>query len=65
MSKWLTSPGDDQCPYCETNYHQETGYYCWNCDSPLCTTCVVAAAEASQWLCPDCDTRKEDEEIQP
>jgi len=54
MSQWLTSGGGDQCPFCETDYHQQTGYYCWNCDSPLCTTCVTPSKHSSAWLCPDC-----------
>ena len=64
MTQWLTNGGVDQCPYCETDYHQETGYYCWNCDSPPCTTCVTKSTEPAQWVCPDCGAVEEPQQQQ-
>ena len=60
MSEWLTAKGTDYCEFCEADYHQETGYYCWECDRPLCATCVVTALKPANLLCPECDIVQQD-----
>lgn len=61
MSEWITDPGAAHCQFCETEYHLETGYYCWSCDLPLCTTCVVTLLKPRQVLCPECAKLESDQ----
>ena len=43
---WWLEAGPDTCEFCLHGYHVEAGYYCFDCDAPVCALCVVARAQA-------------------
>lgn len=55
---WWLEAGPDTCEFCLHGYHVEAGYYCFDCDAPVCALCVVH--ELKHVLCPDCAAGGED-----
>ncbi|MDT8386527.1 MAG: hypothetical protein RQ736_03385 [Thiogranum sp.] len=51
---WWLQAGPDSCEFCFHAYHVEAGYYCFDCDAPVCPLCVVAVRERRVVLCPHC-----------
>jgi hypothetical protein len=42
-SVWWLEEGSDWCRACGHSYVFETGYYCVDCDSGLCSICIESA----------------------
>lgn len=51
---WWSEPGPQRCGRCLQGYHVEMGYYCAECDGPVCPACVVTVVERRLVLCPEC-----------
>jgi hypothetical protein len=50
---WWFEGGTEICSSCDQSYAYQTGSYCLDCDSNLCSLCVHEN-EAREALCPDC-----------
>ena len=48
----LLTRGTEICPVCHQTYLRELEYRCFDCDAPMCPTCVVI--EKSNHSCPEC-----------
>ena len=57
---WWLEAGPDTCEFCLHGYHVEAGYYCFDCDAPVCPLCVVVVRERQVVLCPHCAEGGED-----
>lgn len=55
---WWNQPGPDECEFCHRPFHVEVGYYCADCDRPVCPVCVVTVRDCI--ACPECCTQGED-----
>lgn len=51
---WWSEPGPDACEFCLSAFHVEVGFYCWECDRPVCPVCVVTRLEQKAVFCPEC-----------
>ncbi|RUO29993.1 hypothetical protein CWE12_08510 [Aliidiomarina sedimenti] len=54
MSAWWSDAGPESCPFCEVSYYAECGYYCAECDRPLCASCIVTDYAQRRVLCSQC-----------
>ncbi len=54
---WWSEPGPERCGHCLHCYYVEMGYYCAECDAPVCPACVVTVLERRLVLCPGCAER--------
>lgn len=52
---WWSEAGPDHCEYCLQSYRAELGYYCVDCDRPVCQVCAVTILERGAVSCPECD----------
>jgi hypothetical protein len=48
----LLTRGTEICPVCHQSYLRELEYRCFDCDAPMCPTCVVI--EKASHSCPEC-----------
>jgi DNA-directed RNA polymerase subunit RPC12/RpoP len=53
---WWSETGPSTCDYCLATFHLEMGYYCADCDRPVCPVCVLAARDRRAVVCPECHT---------
>lgn len=51
---WWSAAGPEQCEFCLQSFYQESGYYCADCDRPVCPVCVIALREHKVTRCPQC-----------
>lgn len=51
----IITRGSEVCPVCHQPYLRELEYRCFDCDAPLCPTCVVIDKKSHS--CPGCCTR--------
>ena len=51
---WWLQPGTETCPFCEAGYPFGAGYYCIDCDRPICPVCVVEIHASRKVYCPQC-----------
>lgn len=59
-AQWWDAPGPDHCQFCQHGFHVEIGYYCVECDRPVCPLCAIAVHEDRTVLCPHCSAAGED-----
>jgi len=57
---WCLEEGNEQCEHCLGFYYSENGYFCSECDSPVCQSCAIMIRETNQVICPDCHGKKEE-----
>ena len=55
---WWDEAGPDVCEFCQHAFHVEVGFYCADCDRPVCPVCVITLS--SRAACPECDCGSED-----
>lgn len=55
LGHWAEA-GPDECSFCLRAYYVEVGYYCADCDRPVCPVCVVTRFEWQTVSCPECST---------
>lgn len=53
-TEWWNAPGPDYCEFCRHGFHVEIGYYCAECDRPICALCIVTVRGQQAILCPEC-----------
>jgi DNA-directed RNA polymerase subunit RPC12/RpoP len=53
---WWSKPGPELCEFCLHTFQVEAGYYCADCDRPICPVCVLQIRERHSVSCPDCST---------
>lgn len=51
---WWLEPGSETCEFCLHTYHYEAGYYCVDCDRPICPACIVEVRVSRTVVCPAC-----------
>lgn len=51
---WWDEPGPDYCEYCRHTFCVEVGYYCADCDQPICQHCVLSIREEHKVVCSHC-----------
>lgn len=54
QAPWWLQPGTESCPFCEASYAFEAGYYCVDCDQPVCPICIIEAHASREIYCPQC-----------
>jgi hypothetical protein len=59
-SGWWADPGPDICEFCLITFYVEVGYYCSDCDRPVCSSCVVVLFDGRRVLCPECEEARGD-----
>ena len=52
----MITRGTEICPVCHQTYLLELEYRCFDCDAPICPTCVVIDKRAHS--CPGCRERE-------
>ena len=51
---WWLMPGTEFCEFCLHTYQFEVGYYCVECDGPVCPLCVIEVRATRRVVCPNC-----------
>ena len=51
---WWSEAGPDVCEFCLHTFRMEVGFYCADCDSPICPACVISSRERHVSVCPGC-----------
>ena len=50
---WWYEVGSEVCSSCHQAYAYQTGYYCFECDSNVCSVCVQET-EVHEVVCTSC-----------
>jgi len=51
---WLDE--ETQCEHCFQHYSHNIGYYCIQCDRPVCPLCIVVVDPTQDVHCPQCQS---------
>ena len=52
---WWLEEGEQQCIACQHRFRYEAGYFCLDCDGPLCPVCVRYRVRSDDVVCGTCE----------
>ena len=56
---WWDEAGPDYCEFCQHTFYVEVGFYCADCDRPICPVCVVTVHGQEGVTCSECSSERD------